>query len=100
MFSNENDDENIKSNNENKIFEKEGENKINDNKKYRIIDKSKNNDDNDIKNLKFDYNIKNNLNKDKVKRSLSTKNKNISQLKITILNQNNYKLKKQYHLKR
>ena len=99
MFSNENDDENIKSNNENKIFEKEGENKINDNKKYRIIDKSKNNDDNDIKNLKFDNNIKNNLNKDKVKRSLSTKNKNISQLKITILNQNNYKLIKKNEIK-
>ena len=95
---NENEIENLKNNNENKIFEKEGENKINDNKKYKILDKSKNNDDNDIKILKFDNNIKYNFNKDKVKRSLSTKNKNISQLKITIFNQNNFKLIKKNEL--
>ena len=47
--------------------------------------------------MKFD-NIKNNLNEDKVKRSLSTKNKNISQLKITILDQNNFKLIKKYEI--
>jgi len=88
---NENEDENIKNDNENKIFEK-GENKINDNKKYRILGKNRNNDDNDIKNFKFDNNIKNNLNKVNIKRSLSTKNKNISQLKKTILDQNNFKL--------
>ena len=89
-LSNENEDEYTKDNNNNKIFEKEGEIKINDNN-YIIIDKIKNNDDNNIKNSKYD-NIKNNLNEDRVKRSLSTKNKNISNLKITILNKNYLRL--------